>query len=199
MANKKKNPPENTNAIWAAVITGIVTIIVTILGLPPLIEKIDSLLNPTATPASTPPPTETPTSVPAPPFLETATQPAIIAFTDTPAIPAPPTLTPIPANGVMIAQIKSNYLDGKAPFRATFRAGSSYLTFQDGSVQACEFANVCSYTWDVREQNGPTIHGPVTGGSEFSYEFTKKGVFMVVVYVCRGQACNFTSVSVTAR
>lgn len=29
---KKKNPPENTNAIWAAVITGIVTIIVTILG-----------------------------------------------------------------------------------------------------------------------------------------------------------------------
>ena len=99
----------------------------------------------------------------------------------------------------MIAQINTNAYEGRAPLRVTFRADASYVTFPDGSVETCKYAHVCSYTWDVREQNGPTIHGPVTGGSEFSYEFSRRGVYMVVVYVCRGQACSFTSVTVTTR
>lgn len=198
MTEDKNKRRENPNAvIWAAVITGIVTIIVTILGFPPLIAKLDAVWNPTPTISATPVSTETPTpsSIVSPtetPVLTIATPPA-----NTPTeMPIP---TQPPGNGTMIAQITTNAYDGRAPLRATFRAGSSYVTFTDGSVETCEFAHVCSYTWDVREKNGAIIHGPELGGSEFSYEFSRRGEFIVVVYVCRGQACNYTSVSITTR
>ena len=198
MTEDKNKRRENPNAvIWAAVITGIVTIIVTILGFPPLIAKLDAVWNPTPTISATPASTETPTPS------------SIVSPTETPGqtIATPPANTPtdtvIPTqpqgNGTMIAQINTNAYEGRAPLRVTFRADASYVTFPDGSVETCKYAHVCSYTWDVREQNGPTIHGPVTGGSEFSYEFSRRGVYMVVVYVCRGQACSFTSVTVTTR
>lgn len=160
-------------------------------------------------------PLTTPTHIPTnigtgTPFLiETIPATTIILPSETPfqspTIPStdmlapPPTLTPALSTGAMIAQITTNAYEGRAPLRVTFRADSSHVTFPDGSVETCKYAHVCSYTWDVREQNGPIIHGPVTGGSEFSYEFSKRGVFMVVVYVCRGQACGFTSVTVTTR
>jgi hypothetical protein len=99
----------------------------------------------------------------------------------------------------MIAQVNTNYSEGRAPLEVTFRAGNSYVQFPDGTVEACEFAHSCSYTWDVREQNGTVFHGPVTGGKEFSYKFTRKGVFVVVVYVCRAQACNFAAITITIR
>lgn len=198
MTQDKNKRHENPNAvIWAAVITGIVTIIVTILGFPPLVAKLDAVLNPTPTNSATPASTETPSLS------------HIVSPTETPGqtIATPPANTPtdtvIPTqpqgNGTMIAQITTNAYEGRAPLRVTFRADSSHVTFPDGSVEACKYEHVCSYTWDVREQNGPIIHGPVTGGSEFSYEFSKRGVFMVVVYVCRGQACGFTSVTVTTK
>lgn len=198
MTEDKNKRRENPNAvIWAAVITGIVTIIGTILGFQPLIDKIDSLLNPTPTISAMPAPSETPT----PSRIDSPTETPVLTIA-TPAADTP-SETPIPTqpqgNGTMIAQITTNAYDGRAPLRVTFRAGSSYVTFSNGQVETCEYAHVCSYTWDVREKNGKTIHGPVTGGSEFSYEFSKKGEFIVVVYVCRGQACNYTSASITTR
>lgn len=195
-----QKPQEKSNApIWAAVITALATIIVAFLSFPPLIARLNTIWNITPTIPVAATPTETPSTSPSILPSETENLAGAASFTDTPVIPPPPTLTPTPSTGVMIAQINTNAYEGRAPLRVTFRADASYVTFPDGSVETCKYAHVCSYTWDVREQNGQTIHGPVTGGSEFSYEFSRRGVYMVVVYVCRGQACSFTSVTVTTR
>ena len=125
---------------------------------------------------------------------ETSTQEVFTSIPNTPTFT--PTSTQPPSPSVMTAQIVSNYSEGKIPLAVTFNASSSFVTYPDGSVETCEFANVCTYTWDVREKNGGTIHGPEVGGGKFSYTFTKKGEYTVVVYVCRGQACNFAAASV---
>lgn len=200
MAKNENKPQEKSNApIWAAVITALATIIVAFLSFPPLIARLNTIWNPTPTIPVTIMPTETPSTSLGILPSETENLAGAASFTDTPVIPPPPTLTPIPPTGVMIAQISTNYSEGRAPLRVTFRAESSYVTFSDGSVETCKFANVCSYTWDVRKQEGATIHGPVIGGSEFSYEFAQKGVYMVVVYVCRGQACNFSATTIKTK
>lgn len=206
--NKKNTPAREEATVQVAKITQtgvVIGLVITAIVAPIALLIANKIIDTTqtATPSTygtgtlTLPPVEgdTPTMETIPVDDPTATSVAApsLVMTET------PTLTPIPLTGVMIAQIKANYLEGKAPLRATFRAGSSYLSFPDGSTETCEYANVCSYTWDVREKNGATIHGPELGGSEFSYEFSRRGEFIVVVYVCRGQACSFTSVSITTR
>ena len=199
MTDNQKTQEKSSAPLWAAVITALATIIVALLSFPPLIARLNTIWNPTPTIPVTAALTETLSVAKGISPSETENLADTASTTDTSTIPPPPTFTPIPSTGVMIAQITTNAYEGRAPLRVTFRADSSHVTFPDGSVETCKYAHVCSYTWDVREQNGPIIHGPVTGGSEFSYEFSKRGVFMVVVYVCRGQACGFTSVTVTTR
>ncbi|GMV33574.1 MAG: hypothetical protein DCC59_00540 [Chloroflexi bacterium] len=202
MSNKNKKKGQKVDpAVMAAIITLIGTLVTLLVTYEPIKNWWNTRLNSTptliptvsATDASLVVPSETPAResnfTPTPGITETiAPSPAIIS-----------TFTDVPDIGVMTAQIASNYYDGRAPFTATFRAGTSFVIYPDGRVETCEFAHVCSYTWDVREKNGSTIYGPEAGGKEFAYNFTKRGEFIVVVYVCRGQACSFTAANVTAR
>lgn len=98
----------------------------------------------------------------------------------------------------MIAQLAYNYASGPAPLTVTFNAKTSYVLYPDGTIENCEFKNVCQYSWDVRK-DGALIHGPELGGSLFSYTFAKKGNYTVVVYVCRGKICHFASAAITVR
>lgn len=191
---KSNQSQEKTNAaIWAAVITGIVSLVVGFLGFPPLVKYLDSRWNPTPTLLVVPSPSETftvsPDILPSPTATPTFVVPS----------PVTPTLTQPPDSGTMTVQLIPSYLEGKAPFTPTFRAGTSFVTYSDGKVETCEFANVCSYTWDVREKNGKTIFGPESGSGVFSYTFHKKGDYTVLVYVCRGQACSYTAATVTVK
>lgn len=201
MPDKKKTQKQKIDPTVIVAVIGLIgTILTLMLTFEPLKHWWETRLNPPA--ASTPipisetveiAPSETsasmPSVVPAPAFTETFTPPATL----------PPTLTQPPGPGAMTAQIASNYSEIKPLLAVTFNAASSFVAYPDGSVETCEFAHVCAYTWDVRERNGGTIYGPEVGGSKFSYTFAKKGEYTVVAYVCRGQACNFAAASVTVR
>ena len=207
--HKKNTPARDDTTVKVAKInqTGVVIgLVITAIIAPVALLIANKMINPTPTVTPLPHIVETLTESPGEdnPLLTPTTS------TDEPAATYVATLSPVvtdtsiaftptPSTGVMIAQINTNAYEGRAPLRVTFRADASYVTFPDGSVETCKYAHVCSFTWDVREKNGATIHGPELGGSEFSYEFSRRGEFIVVVYVCRGQACSFTSVSITTR
>ena len=201
---KKKKTKEETPApvaeksnatIWVAIITGIVSITLGILGFPPLITYLNSQLNNTPTPHPT---------QPIPPILsETPTTSVIATFqetlTVTPTLTAIPTITLIPTNGSMNAQISYNYSTGNAPLNTSFNAHSSFVSYPDGQKVECKFENVCTYLWDVRTKEGKVISGPTQGSADFSYTFSKKGEYMVVVYVCRGEVCNFSAATIIVK
>lgn len=196
---KKETPAptaEKSNAtIWVAIITGIVSITLGILGFPPLITYINLQLNNTPTPQPTQPihliSSETPTT------SVIVTPQETITVAPTPTIP--PTFTLVPTNGSMNAQISYNYSTGNAPLNVSFNAHSSFINYPDGQKVECQFENVCTYLWDVRTKEGKVISSPTQGPAEFSYTFSKKGEYMVVVYVCRGEVCNFSAATIIVK
>ncbi len=196
MPGKKKKSGQGVDpTVLAAIITVIGTLLVTLVTYKPIEAWWSSRLNPTPMisigATFTPITSETPTKI----LIDTPTQ----FFTETPT----PLLTDVSPTqlinlGKMNAQLVYNYATVNAPLSVTFNAHSSYLSYQDGTIETCEFSNVCSYSWDVRQGSTP-IYGPESGGSVFSYTFTKKGDYTVVVYVCRGEICNFAAASITAK
>jgi len=133
--------------------------------------------------------------------LPTSTEfPTQVSFTNTPpvSIIPPPSLTATSVSEVMNVVLTFSASEGKAPFPVNFSAKNSYLNQTDGTTLSCIEKNVCSYSWEVRT-GGTPIYGSTTEGSVFSYKFEKKGEYVVIVFVCRGKACSYSSVSITAR
>lgn len=197
MSGKNKKAKNGLDpAVIVAFITVTGTLLVALLNYEPLKIWWNARLNPTPTSSFietfTPSPPELPTeatsSIVPPIFVESVTP----FLTDTPVATQPLDI------GEMIAQLSYNYAIGNTPLTVTFNAQSSYVSYQNGTIDNCEFKNVCSYSWDVRQGSTP-IYGPESGGSVFSYTFGKKGNYTVVVYVCRGAICNFAAASITAK
>jgi hypothetical protein len=196
MSGRKKRKGLD-KSVMVAMLGLIGTLLVALLGMPFIQNWWDNQVNAINTPIPT---TEIIQIVPSETLTIVSNFTPSLTLTDTPFTPPtlPPTFSPTPAAGVMTAQITYNYSNGKAPLHVTFKAFSSFVTYPDGGVETCEFKNVCAYTWDVRK-DGAVILGPVSGGGEFSYTFSKGGDYTVVVYVCRGEACNFSAASVTVK
>lgn len=144
-------------------------------------------------------------------ITETITTPPTDIFTLTPGIltptftetlpPSPtdlPTAAPQTAPETMTAQLTFSSSAGNAPLMVNFNARNSYVTRANLPTLTCIEKNVCSYTWSVR-LGGTTIYGPSLGDSAFSYTFQKKGEYVVVVYVCRGDTCNFAAASISVK
>lgn len=191
-----KNRRKGLDPTIVVALIGLVgTITVTLLNLQAIQTWWDNRLNATAVPVtptgivdtSNPISSETPIEIP-------VIDPAPL-ITETSFPSETPTLISL---ATMNAGLVYNYATGKVPLQVTFNAHSSYLSYQDGTIETCDFSNVCSYSWEVRQGSTP-IYGPESGGSVFSYTFGKKGNYTVVVYVCRGAICNFAAASITAK
>ncbi len=193
--NKRTKGGLDPTVIVAAItVTG--TLLVALLNYDPFKVWWNARLNPTPTlsfsETFTPPPPEMPTEatsiITSPISVESTTS----FLTDTPVA------SQLLDTGEMVAQLTYNYAIGNAPLTVTFNAKTSYISYQDGTIDNCEFKNVCSYSWDVRQGSTP-IYGPESGGNVFSYTFGKKGDYTVVVYVCRGTICNFAAANISAK
>lgn len=182
--------------IIVAVIGLISTVTVTLLNLPAIQNWWNNKLNAPSVSATSTSMVEPPAAFPS----ETHTELPVTGLAPFPTDTPFPSETPtqLTNTGKMTAQLTYNYATGNAPLVVTFNAHSSYLSYQDGAIETCEFSNVCNYSWDVRQGSTP-IYGPESGGGIFSYTFAKKGDYTVVVYVCRGGICNFAAVSITAK
>lgn len=194
---KRKSSSDKNATLWVAVISGIVSITLAIIAFPPLVTYINSKWNATQIPQ----PTFTPfvSASETPSYVSTNTPEHTLTFTASPIAIDTPTATSESTGGTMNAQITYNYSAGNAPLHVTFNAHSSYVSYPDGTKEECKFTNVCTYQWDVREKNGSVIFGPVQDKAEFSYTFGKKGEYVVVVYVCRGNTCNYGAANVKVR
>ena len=70
--------------------------------------------------------------------------------------------------------------------RVKLDARDSYLREPNGTQFPCR-GGTCNYTWKVYA-NGRQVGKAVNdSGGTFEYSFGKKGVYMVTVYICRGQ------------
>lgn len=138
------------------------------------------------------------------PFSSIETQTPVLNITPMDTVvqgtfPAPITNTPDSLVAeIMNVQLNFSSSSGKAPLTVNFNAKSSYVSRSDGTILTCAEKNVCSYTWDVRAGN-TSISGPISGDGVFSYTFQKKGGYLVVVYVCRGVVCNFSTASISVK
>lgn len=197
MAKKKNSQNEENNqntAIWVAIIGGIVSIILAILAFPPLTDLINSKWNPTPTPI----PTDT--SIPS----ETASVRLEDTFTPNPINFSTQSPTDVPTSTLennkefMTVILIASANEGRMGSTVNFNARDSYVTFPDATTSTCINQNVCTFQWDVR-LDGLTIYGPVQNGNTFSYKFEKKGSYTIVVFVCRGNACNYSAASVTIK
>lgn len=193
---KTSNSDKSNTPIWVALISGLVSITLAILAFQPLVTYFNNQWN--ATPTSIASPT---TSTPI--FTETPTEIITITTTDTPVSIIVPSDTPSisspQVSGTMNPQIIYNYSTGSAPLTVSYNAQSSFVSYPDGRIEDCSFKNVCFFQWDVRQSDGSIIFGPVQGNGIFSHTFQKKGEYTVVVYVCRGDVCNFTGANVLVR
>ena len=195
--NTTSKTEKNNASIWVAIITGVVSITLGILGFPPLVTYLNAQWNNTPTPQPTEAIFLVPSETPVFSILTIATPQETNIVT--PTITTTPTSTFEPISGVMNAQISYNYSTGNAPLNVSFNAHASYVSYPDGQKVECQFENVCTYTWDVRTKEGKTISSPTGGPAEFSYTFSKKGEYMVVVYVCRGDVCNFSAANIVVK
>lgn len=199
MSNKhNKTKAKIDPTIWVAIIGAIATLTVTVIGLPALGTWLNAKLNPTPTVFNSP------TIIPYPsvtPFLNIPTElsatPLPINIGDIIPIDTV-TSTPEATTEVMTVILTSSANDVKGPKSINFNARDSFISRSNGTTLSCIEKNVCSYTWDVR-LNGAIIFGPVQGGSAFSFNFGKKGQYTVVVYVCRGNTCNYGAANVKVR
>lgn len=185
-----------------AIISAIATIVAAFLSSPLIENWFANNPTPTATvastettiftasvlPSQTPSPitilinTVTSTVAPLPPLINTAT-----------ASPSPE-----PKTNKMDAILVANLLEGKAPLNVNLDARASFVQFTDGSVAECGNSQFCSFTFTIIPVGQPadTIHK--LEGS-LSYKFSRKGEYIVAVYVCRGDACDEDSVVVSVR
>lgn len=183
--------------VWVAIITLVGTIAVALFNFSPFVDWINNKLG------------LTPTAIIY--FTETSTPFAIETFvttiqdTPSPTIETPSTITlesilptEIKKSEIMMPQLIFSSSGGKAPLTVNFNASNSFVDVQGGEDLLCNFENVCKYTWSVR--TGSTyLHEPTLGGSKFSYTFGKRGEYIVVVYVCRGEACNAAAAIITVK
>jgi len=135
------------------------------------------------------------------PFPTDATPYIEISETDIPTVTAEMTqeisVTSTPG-AMMIPQLRFSASEGKAPLNVNFNAEGSFVDVKGGADLLCNFQNVCQYTWSVR-LGSTMVYEPAFGGSKFSYTFQKKGEYVVVLTVCRGEFCESTAVVITAR
>jgi hypothetical protein len=203
MSKKKNNEstakPGIDSGVWIAIIGLIGTITVALIAFPPIQTWWNNRLNPTPTPIFFATETFTPSAIEIPIFTLEITSTASPTETIQPTSTETPTLTL--STQVMMAQLTTNASEGKVPFTVNFNAKSSYVDVQGGDDLFCTFENVCTYTWSVR-LDGNNVYGPTLGGSAFSYTFSSKGSYIVVVNVCRGKTqdiCNFAFANFTAK
>lgn len=172
-------------------ISAITPIAVALLSFPPLIERLrpSPTLAPTFTLTSSNIVVAFSTSTPAILFTETVS-PAPPPSTTTPSLTVTPsetvTLSPQPTQPILIVKLEANKTSGKAPLSVKLDARSSYMTDFEGRMHVCR-NGPCFYTWKVYS-NGQQIGKSVTGsGGTFDYKFTKKGIYTITVWVCRGR------------
>lgn len=196
MPGKNRRNRKGLDPTIVVALIGLVgTITVTLLNLQAIQTWWDNRLNATAVPVmptgivdtSNPISSETPTEIP-------VIDPAPL-ITETSFPSETPTLISL---ATMNAGLVYNYATGKPPLQVTFNAHSSYLSFPDGTTETCEFSNVCSYTWEVRQGSTP-IYGPATSEGKFAYTFQNSGEYTVVVTVCRGSICNYAAAGINVR
>lgn len=113
------------------------------------------------------------------------------------------TASPLPSDGPENAEkmdtiLRASLLEGKAPLKVNFDARASFVQFLDGSVDECGNSQFCSFTFTIipDSQPGETIH---LNEGRLAYTFSRKGEYIVAVYVCRGGACDEDSVMISIR
>ena len=126
--------------------------------------------------------------------LPTATSAAIPTLVNTASASPSPELEADRMDTILVA----NLLEGKAPLVVNFDARASSVHFTDGSVSECGNSQFCSFTFTIIPdgRSADTIH-KIEG--RLSYKFSRKGEYIVAVYVCRGDACDEDSVMITIR
>jgi hypothetical protein len=184
-----------TTTIIVALFTLISACVTAFFASPFLLEIYKDTFEDTPTPTL---PVETflpfPIPTDATPYIE-------ISKTDIPTVTAEITqeisVTSTPS-AMMIPQLRFSASEGKAPLSVNFNAEGSFVDVKGGADLLCNFENVCQYTWSVR-LGSTMMYEPTLGGSKFSYTFQKKGEYVVVLTVCRGEACESTAVVITVR
>lgn len=200
---KKKHESKAKSGIDSGVLIAIIgligTITVALIAFPPIQNWWNNRLNPTPIPIFFITETFTP-SVPETPIF-TLEFTSTTSPTETIMPPFIETPTTITNSQTMFPQMTASASEGKVPFTVNFNAKGSYVDVQGGDDLFCTFENVCNYTWSVR-LDGNNVYGPTLGGSAFSYTFSSKGSYIVVVNVCRGKTqeiCNFAFASFLAK
>jgi hypothetical protein len=176
--------------LFLGFITAIAPIVVAWLGYQATLPKPTPVPVHTLAPASslTPPFTEMPAT-----FAEMPSATFDPTFTPFPSSTNTLTVTAVPTETItlvpqpkLIVLLQANKTSGKAPLAVKLDARESYLTDYDGQRYVCR-NGTCHYTWKVYT-NGQQIGKSATGsGGTFDYRFTKKGIFTVTVWICRGQ------------
>jgi hypothetical protein len=188
-----------SDGVLITIITVIGTLIGGLIAFPPIVNWWNNRLNPTPNPIFFS--TET--------FTPSVFETPILTLEFTSTVPSSETITPtftemptaLKNSQIMFAQMTASASEGKVPFTVNFNAKSSYVDVQGGDDLFCTFENVCNYTWSVR-LDGNNVYGPTLGGSAFSYTFSSKGSYIIVVNVCRGKTqeiCNFAFATFTAK
>lgn len=194
--SSKTTTEKKDTAIAVAIIGLIGTIIVGFMSFSPLVNWLNAKLTPSPTPSAVgtipPPVLDTPTEIPTISTILNSTD-TPITFTNTPATP-----TLESQNEFMTVLLTASANEGRAPLTVNFNARNSFITFSDHSTSTCINQNVCSFGWDVR-LDGITITGMIQGEGVFSYRFEKRGDYLVVVNVCRGDTCNYSAASVKVK
>ncbi|RIK32287.1 MAG: hypothetical protein DCC56_00325 [Anaerolineae bacterium] len=181
----KKTGKEWTAPIWAAVITGIVTLLVALLNFPPFSKLFEPIPTVTFMPTSTIA-TDTPISEP------TSTPTFILNPTET--LPPTSSVTPIPSSATltptgglstgMQVKITANQLRGHAPLSVTLNAKDSFVRAPDGNIFECRRGG-CSYIWYVY-LNGEQFIEPQKTNGTLELRLEKRGNYFVSVYICHG-------------
>jgi len=149
---------------------------------------------PTPTAAVTVTATATFTSYPAATPTNTATSTIFPTLVNT----ASASPSPEPETDEMYARLEANLLEGKAPLRVNLDARASFVQFTDGSVAECGNSHFCSFTFTIIPDSRSAETFQKNEG-RLSYTFSRKGEYIVAVYVCRGNACDDDSVAISIR
>ena len=195
-ARKKKSITKKPNTqIIVALIGAIGLIIAAWLG-SPILERLRP--TPAPSPTSTAVVSESPTLLSATLESETPTLAPVTLESETPL----PTITSSPpqdaADEKMTVMFFGNPLDGKAPLRVNFNARESFVTLPDGSTIACGTTRLCHYTFTVL-LDGNQIETDANTDGLYSYNFGKRGQYVVTVTVCRDEVCSGSRVMVNVR
>jgi hypothetical protein len=107
-------------------------------------------------------------------------------------------VTPMP-RPILFVVLTATKTSGRATLRVKFDARDTYLTDYDGKRYVCR-DGACYYSWKVYLDNEQIGRAVNNSGGTFDYSFTRRGIYRVTVWICRGRDgidCNGSGIQIT--